>query len=132
MTTPMKRDEVFSLLNTYFQALQAGKVDELPFTPNITFEGPMAGTIQGEKAVRELVIDVANTFKDIKIDVLGHIVDGNEICSRAAMTLPGGETVALLDYFRFEDGKIAHIQPYFDSRPMLELWGFADNSHQGS
>ena len=129
MKTIMKREEIFALLDTYFQALQAGKVEDLPFTDNITFEGPMAGAIQGEKEVRKLVVDVANTFKDIKIDVLGHVVDGNQICSRAIMTLPNGKSVALLDYFRFEDGKIAHIQPYFDSRPMLDIWGFADNQN---
>ena len=121
----MTRDEILHILDLYFDALKSGRMEAFPFTHDITFEGPMVGTIQGEEEVRKLVGEVARSFQDVDIKVLGHVIDDHEVCSRAAMTLPNGRVVALLDYFRFTDGKISHIQPYFDPRPMEEIWGFA-------
>ena len=121
----MTRKEILQLLDVYFAALKAGRMDEFPFTDDITFEGPMLGTVQGEKEVRKLIVEVASSFQDMDIKVLGHVIDDQEACSRAEITLPNGKIVALLDYFRFKDGKISHIQPYFDTRPMEEIWGFA-------
>ncbi len=119
----MTRKEILQLLEVYFNALENGRAEDLPFTHDITFEGPMAGAISGEAEVRELVIEVSRTFSDLELKVLGHIIDDHEVCTRAELTLPSGKIVALLDYFRFENGKIAHIQPYFDPRPMDEIWG---------
>ena len=121
----MTRKEILQLLEVYFNALKAGRAEDLPFTSDITFEGPMAGAIHGETEVRKLVIEVARSFLNMEFKVLGHVIDDQEVCSRAELTLPSGKIVALLDYFRFEDGKISHIQPYFDPSPMDEIWAFA-------
>ncbi len=121
----MTRKEILQLLDVYFAALKAGRAEDLPFTDDITFEGPMAGTIHGEAEVRKLVVEVAQSFQDMELKVLGHVIDDHEVCTRAELTLPSGKVVALLDYFRFKDGKISHLQPYFDPRPMEEIWGFA-------
>ena len=120
----MTRKEILQLLEVYFAALKAGRAEYLPLSNDITFEGPMAGAIHGEAAVRKLLIDVARTFQNMELKLLGHVIDDHEVCTRAELTLPGGKVVALLDYFRFKDGKISHIQPYFDPRPMDEIWGF--------
>ena len=120
----MTRKEILQLLDVYFAALKDGRVEDLPFTHDITFEGPMVGTVHGETEVRKLVVEVARTFQNMELKVLGHVVDDQEACTRAELTLPSGKVVALLDYFRFKGGKISHIQPYFDPRPMEEIWGF--------
>jgi len=122
----MTRKEILQLLDVYFAALKAGRAEDLPCTHDITFEGPMAGTIHGEAEVRELVVEVARSFQNMELKVLGHVIDDHEACTRAELTLPSGKVVALLDYFRFKDGKISHIQPYFDPRPMEEIWSFAE------
>ena len=121
----MTRKEILQLLEVYFAALNDGRAEELPFTNDITFEGPMVGVIRGEVEVRKLVIEIAQSFKNMELKLLGHVIDDHEICTRAELTLPNGQIVALLDYFQFKDGKISHIQPYFDPRPMDEIWGFA-------
>ncbi len=121
----MTRKEILQLLDVYFAALKAGCTEDIPFTHDITFEGPMAGIVHGEVEVRKLVVEVSRSFQGMELKVLGHIIDEHEVCTRAELSLPSGKVVALLDYFRFKDGKISHIQPYFDSRPMEEIWGFA-------
>ncbi len=121
----MTRKEILQLLDVYFAALKAERVEDLPFTHDITFEGPMVGAVHGETEVRKLVVEVARTFQNMELKVLGHVIDDHEVCTRAEMILPSGKVVALLDYFRFNDGKISHIQPYFDPRPMDEIWAFA-------
>ncbi len=119
----MTRKEILQLLEVYFAALKAGRAEDLPFTHDITFEGPMVGTVHGETEVRKIVAEVSGSFQNMELRILGHVIDEHEVCTRAELSLPGGKVVALLDYFRFRDGKISHIQPYFDPRPMEEIWG---------
>ncbi len=119
----MTHKEINQILEQYFTALKAGDASNLPFTKDITFNGPMVGAIQGESEVSKLVIGVSKTLQKMELKVISHIIDDHEVCSRAELTLPSGKVVALLDYFRFENGKISYIQPYFDSRPMAEIWG---------
>lgn len=119
----MTRDQILAVLAQYFEALKEQRIDDLPITDDVTFEGPMAGAKRGRSEVAQIASEAAKAFESVELEVLDHVVDSDSACTRTLMTLPSGRTVGLLDYFRFRDGKISHIQPYFDTQPMEEIWG---------
>lgn len=121
-----KREETVLLLNAYFKALEKGEVDKIPLAPDVTLAGPMVGAIKGEDVVRPILVKVAESFKNIKLVFQRHIIDGEHACSMFDMILPSGKIVFLLDYFHIVDGKIIWLQPYFDPRPMQDVWGWVE------
>ncbi len=65
----MTRKEILQLLDVYFVALKTGRAEDLPFTHDITFEGPMAGIIHGETEVRKIVVEVAQSFQNMEQEI---------------------------------------------------------------
>ena len=122
----MNREETVAFLDTYFSALQKGEIDKIPFAADVTLTGPMGGPLKGEPVVRALLYQISQAFLNIKLVVRRHIIDGEHACSMFDMILPTGETVAFLDYFHIVDGKIKWLQPFYDPRPMQEVWGWAE------
>jgi len=122
----MNREETAKFLDAYFAALQKGEIDKIPFTADVTLTGPMGGPLKGEPVVRAILFRVSQSFRNIKLVVRRHVIDGEHACSMFDMILPTGETVAFLDYFHIVDGKIKWLQPYYDPRLMQEAWGWAE------
>jgi limonene-1,2-epoxide hydrolase len=86
----------------------------------------MIGLITGESAVRQMLEAVSESFAKIELKLINHIIDGCAIVSRADMIMPDGREISLADYFEVEDGQFTFIQAYFDPRPMIETWGWAE------
>jgi DNA-binding HxlR family transcriptional regulator len=122
----MNREETALFLDAYFAALQKGEIEKIPLAADVTLTGPMGGPLKGEAVVRALLVRVSQSFQNIKLVVRRHIIDGEHACSMFDMILPTGETVAFLDYFHIVDGKIKWLQPYYDPRPMQEVWGWVE------
>jgi DNA-binding HxlR family transcriptional regulator len=122
----MNREETVAFLDAYFAALQKGEIDKIPFAADVTLTGPMGGPIKGEAVVRALLLQVSQSFQKIKLVVRRHVIDGEHACSMFDMILPTGEAVAFLDYFHILDGKIKWLQPFYDPRPMQEVWGWLE------
>jgi DNA-binding HxlR family transcriptional regulator len=122
----MNREETVEFLDAYFAALQKGEIEKIPFAADVTLTGPMGGPIKGEPVVRALLLRISQSFRNIKLVVRRHVIDGEHVCSMFDMILPTGETVAFLDYFHIVDGKIKWLQPFYDPRPMQEVWGWVE------
>ena len=122
----MNREETVAFLDAYFAALEKGEVEKIPFAADVTLIGPMGGPIKGEAVVRALLVRVSQSFRNIKLVVRRYIIDEEHACAMCDMTLPTGDTVALLDYFHIVDGKIKWLQPFYDPRPMEEAWGWVN------
>jgi DNA-binding HxlR family transcriptional regulator len=122
----MKREETVAFLDAYFAALQKGEIEKIPLAADVTLTGPMGGPLKGELVVRALLLRVSQSFRNIKLVVRRHVIDGEHACSMFDMILSTGEAVAFLDYFHIVDGKIKWLQPYYDPRPMQEAWGWAE------
>ena len=122
----MNREETALFLDAYFAALQKGEIEKIPFAADVTLTGPMGGPVKGEAVVRALLVGISQSFRNIKLVVRRHIIDGEHACSMFDMILPTGETVAFLDYFHIVDGKIKWLQPFYDPRPMQDAWGWVE------
>jgi DNA-binding HxlR family transcriptional regulator len=122
----MNREETVAFLDAYFAALQKGEIEKIPFAADVTLTGPMGGPVTGEAVVRALLVGISQSFRNIKLVVRRHVIDGEHACSMFDMILPTGETVAFLDYFHIVDGKIKWLQPFYDPRPMQDAWGWVE------
>ncbi|MDM8551997.1 nuclear transport factor 2 family protein [Desulfobacterales bacterium HSG2] len=102
----MTRKETLQLLDVYFAALKAGCTEDIPFTHDITFEGPKVGTVHGETEVRKLVAEVSGSFQNMELRILGHVIDEHEVCTRAELVpawRQGGCIVGLLPLQGWKD-----------------------------
>jgi DNA-binding HxlR family transcriptional regulator len=122
----MNREETAKFLDAYFAALQKGEIEKIPLAADVTLTGPMGGPLIGEAVVRAILLRISQSFRNIKLVVRRHVIDGEHACSMFDMILPTGETVAFVDYFHIVEGKIKWLQPYYDPRPMQEAWGWAE------
>jgi DNA-binding HxlR family transcriptional regulator len=122
----MNREETVAFLDAYFAALQKGEIEKIPLAADVTLTGPMGGPLSGQAVVRALLLRVSQSFRNIKLVVRRHVIDGEHACSMFDMILPTGETVAFLDYFHIVDGKIKWLQPFYDPRPMQDAWGWVE------
>jgi DNA-binding HxlR family transcriptional regulator len=122
----MNREETAKFLDAYFAALQKGEIEKIPLAADVTLTGPMGGPLIGEAVVRAILLRISQSFRNIKLVVRRHVIDGEHACSMFDMILPTGETVAFVDYFHIVEGKIEWLQPYYDPRPMQEAWGWAE------
>jgi DNA-binding HxlR family transcriptional regulator len=122
----MNREETVAFLDAYFEALQKGEIEKIPLAADVTLTGPMGGPLTGQAVVRALLLRVSQSFRNIKLVVRRHVIDGEHACSMFDMILPTGETVAFLDYFHIVDRKIKWLQPFYDPRPMQEAWGWVE------
>jgi DNA-binding HxlR family transcriptional regulator len=122
----MNREETVMFLDAYFAVLQKGEIEKIPLAADVTLTGPMGGPLIGEAVVRAILLRISQSFRNIKLVVRRHIIDGEHACSMFDMILPTGETVAFLDYFHIVAGKIKWLQPFYDPRPMQEAWGWVE------
>jgi DNA-binding HxlR family transcriptional regulator len=122
----MNREETVAFLDAYFAALQKGEIEKIPLAADVTLTGPMGGPLTGQAVVRAILLRVSQSFRKIKVVVRRHVIDGEHACSMFDMILPTGETVAFLDYFHIVDRKIKWLQPFYDPRPMQEVWGWVE------
>ena len=83
---------------------------------------PMAGEYRGKNALRDLFVQVFDTLSVAGLDRGQTVVGGDHAGSFVTMRFTG-EGLApaeLFEMFRFRDGKVCEIKPYyFDPAPVL-------------
>lgn len=114
----MTREEVVKLVDTYIAALKSGDYASVPFSPSVSFLGPlMDAPLQGKEAVLAHLHGVSERIKDVRINQ--YIIDGTDVCIIIDFETKTGAVLPIADYIRIEAGHIVHIRPYFDPRPLL-------------
>ena len=114
----MTRDEVVKLLDTYIAALKSGDYSSVPFSPSVSFLGPLHDApLQGKEAVVAFLSEVSKGIQDIRINQ--YIIDGTDVCIIIDFETKTGAVLPVADYIRIEAGEIVHIRPFFDPRPLL-------------
>ena len=58
----------------YFNALKQKNLAEVPFAPDVVFEGPLSPKLTGAEAVKEFLNGILPEVQDVRIH--RHIVDG--------------------------------------------------------
>ena len=114
----MTRDEVVKLVDTYIAALKSGDYSSVPFSPSVSFLGPLHDApLQGKEAVVAFLSEVSKGIQDIRINQ--YIIDGTDVCIIIDFETKTGAVLPVADYIRIEAGEIVHIRPFFDPRPLL-------------
>lgn len=81
---------------------------------------PMAGRYSGRNALKDLYIDVFRMLQVESLEMIGRTFGGDHACCILKMHYGKGlEPAELVEMFRFRDGKVAEIKPfYFDPAPV--------------
>lgn len=103
------------IVDRYLDALRTGKLEDVPFADDVTFESPLAARVTGRDAV-------ADTLRGILPAVLGltvrdHIAEGEFVASRFELETPFGR-IEVFDRCRVVNGLLAEIRPFYDPRPI--------------
>lgn len=82
---------------------------------------PMAGTYTGKNALRDLFIKVFATLEVSSLDTIARTYGGEYAIAILRMNFgEGQEPAELTEMFRFRDGKVCEIKPYyFDPAPVM-------------
>ena len=94
--------------------------------PDVTFEGPLM-RVSGVDQYAALLEMFLPAHLDTRI--LRQFEDGDDACSvcELAVRSPAGETItlAMSEWFRLRDGKIAEHRVYYDPRDFARAFGLA-------
>src|SRR5205085_8975527 len=102
------------VVERYLAALETGRLDEVPFAADVTFESPLAARVTGRDAVLEALRAILPAVRGVM--VRDHIAEGEFVASRFELSTPFGR-IQVFDRFRVINGLLAEIRPYYDPRP---------------
>lgn len=115
-TKPTSKEEITSIIETYFDGLRANDVSEVPFAEDVVWENPMTrregDPIRGRENVVEALEKAAANMP--RIDIEQHVIDGQKACTVLEWENRDGVVFATVDYFEFEDGVITLDRTYLD------------------
>ena len=101
----------------YFNALKQKNLAEVPFAPDVVFEGPLSPKLTGAEAVKEFLNGILPEVQDVRIH--RHIVDGEYVATVFDFETRFG-VIPICDTFRVVNGQLTEIRPFFDPRPIVE------------
>ena len=122
----MTDDEKIAMVEKLYALSAAGDFDacETMLTDDFFIteadDTPMAGTFRGIKALRELYAQVFGMVEVTGVQRLGITVGGDHVVTIIYFEFADDlEPAHLCEMFRFRDGKVCEIKPYyFDAAPM--------------
>lgn len=111
------------IINNYYEHANAGNWDAWCdlFAENMVMDEQLAGHIEGLATLRPMMGGMSKAYSKFQ-NVPKHIlVDGNEgaVVSHISAANAAGESIEadVMNYFRFENGKIAYMANFHDSKP---------------
>lgn len=113
----MAQNVAVEVVKSYLDALQTGRLDDVPFADLVTFESPLAARVVGKAAVIETLQGILPVVRGVT--VRDHIARGEYVAARFELETPFGR-IEVCDWFRVVDGMLLDIRPYYDPRPITE------------
>ena len=101
----------------YFAGLTHKNLAEVPFAPDVVFEGPLTTRLTGVEAVKEFLSEILPGIQRVRIH--RHIVDGEYVATMFDLEMDFG-VIPVCDTFRVVNGQLTHIRPFYDPRSILE------------
>jgi len=113
------RTDIERAIGLYFKAINSNDASIVPLTDDVVISGPMLPEpITGKAAVRQYISDTApfisrwvEKFSVIEGDSAAVILEFEGLND---LVMEGAE------FFRLRDGKICHMQNFFDTRPLFK------------
>lgn len=127
----MTDDEKIAFVEQLYATTSAGDFDtaETMLTDDffiIEAEGlPMAGEYRGKTALRELYAHVFGTLKVADLEPEVMTAGDDYVVNMVSFRFedPSLAPAQLAELFRFRDGKVCEIRPYyFDPKPIVDAW----------
>ncbi len=111
----------------YFELINEERFDEFfsLFAPDVEFYGPFDFHAQGIEAMKPYYLDVPVRYPEHVDTPVKIMVSGDEAAVLIAYTARtrGGLSIAFeaMDWFVFEEGKIASLRVFFDSHHLARM-----------
>jgi hypothetical protein len=103
------------VVESYLHGLKSKDLSQVPFAPDVTFEGPLSPKITGIPAVREFLTGLFPAVRDIRVK--RHISEGEFVATEFDFDTTFG-VIPVFDCFRVSHGQLKQIRPYYDPRPI--------------
>ena len=101
----------------YFNGLSQKDLAEIPFAPDVVFEGPLSPKLTGVEAVKEFLNGILPAIQGVRIH--RHIVDDEYVATVFDFETAFG-VIPICDTFRVVNGQLTEIRPFYDPRPIVE------------
>ena len=103
----------------YFKAINSDDASIVPLADDVVFCGPMVPEpITGEAAVRQHIMDIA-PFVVRRVEKFS-VIEGDSAAVILEFEGLNGLVIEGAEFFRVRDGKICHIQNFFDTRKLMQ------------
>jgi hypothetical protein len=97
--------------------LKEQNLAEVPFAPDVVFQGPLSAKLTGVDAVRDILEEMLPVIRDVRVQ--RHIADGEYVATMFELDTPFG-LIPVCDCFQIVDGQLKQIRPFYDPRPIIE------------
>ena len=107
------------IVGLYFKAINSDDASIVPLADDVVFCGPMVPEpITGEAAVRQHIMDIA-PFVVRRVEKFS-VIEGDSAAVILEFEGLNGLVIEGAEFFRVRDGKICHIQNFFDTRKLMQ------------
>ena len=106
----MSRDEVIAVVEGYLNGLAKKDLSNVPFAPDITFEGPRVPKLVGRQRVVGFLTSIMPFVK--RIQIKRHLVDGEFVAIMFDMETVNG-TDKVVDWLHVSGGQLRAIHSFY-------------------
>lgn len=118
---PLSQDEMLAIVEKLYAATSVGDFDtaETYLTDDFFITEaqtlPFAGVFRGKQALRDLFPIVMGMMDVAGLNIIQHVSGGDYVITILAFTFqdPALQPAELCELYRFRDGKICEIKPYY-------------------
>jgi hypothetical protein len=111
----MSREENVAAVEAYLDCFETKDLSRVPLAENVTFEGPLVGTLAGRQSVTAFLASILPMVKGVHVKQ--HIVEGNYVATVFDMeTINGVDHV--FDRIQVVDGEIKGIHTFYYPKPV--------------
>src|SRR5262245_22211164 len=110
----MSRDQKVAAVDAYLDCFKTKDLSGVPLAENVTFEGPLVGTLSGPKTVKGFLASILPMVKGVHVKQ--HIVEGNYVATVFDMERVNGVD-RVFDLIRVVEGEITEIRTFYYPRP---------------
>jgi hypothetical protein len=109
----MSREQKVAAAEAYLDCFETKDLSKVPLSENVTFEGPLVGTLTGRQTVKGFLASILQMVKGIQLKQ--HIVEGDYVATVFDMeTVNGVDHV--FDWIQIVDGEIKAIHTFYYPR----------------
>src|SRR5580765_5878016 len=111
----MSRDQKVAAVEAYLDCFKTKDLSGVPLADNVTFEGPLVGTLTSRQTVKGFLTSILPMVKGVHVKQ--HVVEGDYVATVFDMeTVNGVDRV--FDLIHVANGEIAEIRTFYYPKPV--------------